>query len=142
MTAQIAELLRYEGGDMAMFTTPLDDYFKSTGVDPGFRFDNTALWRGYLGKWEIRDGRLYLFDLCGTMKDGTEASLATFFPDSPMCVFAGWYTGELRIPQGRMLDYMHRGFKTTFEMDLLISVERGVVTGTTVRHNGKATDEA
>jgi len=83
MTAQMSEELRYEGEDVAMYTTPLCDYFAMGGFDPRFQANCTALWRGYVGRWEIIDGRLYLVELHGTMESGDEASVATIFPDFP-----------------------------------------------------------
>ncbi len=103
MTAQFAERLRYQGNDLAMWEDPLRDYFAMGGRHPGFARDCTAMWRGYVGSWEIVDDRLYLIGLHGTLKDGTEASLASIFPDSPDRVFAHWYSGTIRIPQGRQL---------------------------------------
>lgn len=53
MTAQIAENLRYAGEDVAMCTHPLRNYFSLGGFDPGFQSNGTALWRGYVGSWEV-----------------------------------------------------------------------------------------
>ena len=75
------------------------------------------------------------------MEDGTEASVATIFPDFPDRVFAHWYSGTIRIPQGKQLEYVHMGYGSTFERDLLLDLERGVVKNTRVRHNGKAESE-
>ena len=61
MTAQIAERLHYQGEDVAMCTNPLSDYFAMGGVNPRFESNCTALWRGYVGSWEIVNDRLYLF---------------------------------------------------------------------------------
>jgi len=138
MTAQIAERLRYQGDEVAMCTNPLSDYFAMGGFDPHFESNSTALWRGYVGSWEIVDDRLYLIGLTGTLEDGTDASLATIFPDYPDRVFAHWYSGTIRIPQGKQLEYVHMGYGSTFERDLLLDVERGVVVATRVRHNGVA----
>lgn len=137
MTAQFSEELSYEGKDLAMWTTPLCDYFVMGGFDPGFDVSCTALWRGYEGQWEIIDERLYLVELQGTLRDGTEASLASVFPDFPGRVFAHWYSGTIRIPQGKLLAYVHGGFSSTYEQDLLLDLERGVVKRTRVRHNGE-----
>jgi hypothetical protein len=142
MTAQFAEKLRYQGEDVAMLTTPLHDYFMMSGVYPRFESDSTALRRGYLGQWEIVDGRLYLLELRGTLEDGTEASVDTVFPGFPERVFAHWYSGTIRIPQGRQLKYVHQGYNSTFEQDLLLKIERGVVKDTRVRHNGTASENA
>jgi hypothetical protein len=141
MTAQFEEKLRYEGKDESMLTNPLCDYFAMGGVDPRFKWNCTALLRGYVGRWEIIDGRLYLVELHGTLENGDEASVATIFPDFPDRVFAHWYSGTIRIPQGELLEYIHLGYLSTFERDLLLHLERGVVKHTRVRHNGTANSE-
>ena len=141
MTAQIAEKLRYQGDDVAMGTNPLSDYFAMGGTSPRFESNCTALWRGYVGSWEIVDDRLYLIGLNGTLEDGTEASLATIFPGFPDRVFAHWYSGTIRLPQGKQLEYVHMGYGSTFERDLFLDIERGVIVATRVRHNGTAESE-
>ena len=138
MTAQFSERLHYNGKDLSMCTNPLSDYFAMGGVNPGFEFTCTALWRGYVGSWEIVDGRLYLIGISGTLKGGEEAALITMFPDFPDRVFAHWYSGTIRVPLGKELEYVHMGYGSTFERDLLMDMERGIVKNTRVRHNGKA----
>jgi hypothetical protein len=138
MTAQIAERLTYKGEEVSMCTTPLSEYFTMSGFTPRFKFNGTALWRGYVGNWEVVDSRLYLTGLTGTLIDGTEVSLATFFPAFPDRVFAHWYSGEIRIPQGKLIKYLHRGYRSVFERDLFLDVERGMVVATRERHNGTA----
>lgn len=138
MTAQIPETLVYEGEEMAMYTNPLDDYFALGGVDPGLWSGCTALWRGYVGRWEIVQDRLYLVGLSGTLRSGQEATLATVFPAFPERVFAHWYCGTIRIPRGRRLRYVHMGYRSVFERDVLLDVRRGVVVSRQVRHNGEA----
>ena len=138
MTAQIAENLLYQGEQVAMCTNPLSDYFAAGGFNPRFESNCTALWRGYIGSWEIVDDRLYLVGLEGTLEDGTEATLGTVFPDFPERVFAHWYSGTLRVPQGRQLEYVHMGYGSRFERDVFLDIERGVVVKTQVRQNGVA----
>lgn len=138
MTAQIAERLRYKGQDFAMRTTPLSRYFVMAGANPSFESYCTALWRGYVGSWEIVDARLYLVGLSGKLKGGTDASLTTFFPDFPDCVFAHWYSGTIRILQGKQLEYMHRSYDNTYERDLFLDIERGVVVSARLQNNGTA----
>ncbi|MFM8509872.1 MAG: hypothetical protein ACKOCU_06045, partial [Betaproteobacteria bacterium] len=53
----------------------------------------------------------------------------------PHRVFAHWYSGTLRVPQGELLKYRHMGWASTFERDLLIDVEDGVVKGMQVQQN-------
>jgi len=77
---------------------------------------STACWRHYLGTWEIREGRLFLVQLRGLWKlEGAEP------------LFADWFTGVLKVPQGQMLQYAHFGFETVYEQDLFIEIENGVV---------------
>lgn len=140
MTAQIGETLFYEGRKHTMCSEPLNDFFALGGEKPAFSANCTALWRGYLGTWEIRDGRLYLIGLRGTLEDGTEASLATLFPDFPERAFAHWYSGTLCIPDGKLLSYVHMGYGSMHERDILIRIEKGVVTETEIRTNGQSDD--
>lgn len=136
MTAQIGENLTIDGTEMVMCTEPLGTYFALGGLAPTFAYSCSALWRGYVGNWEIRASRLYLIGLSGTLKDGTEATLATVFPDYPERVFAHWYSGTLRIPQGKLLAYEHMGYGSTYERDRLIGITNGVVTSDSIRENG------
>jgi len=140
MTAQFPETLHYDGRKLSMCTEPLNDYFAFANITPNFASNCTALWRGYVGEWEINDGRLYLIRLSGTLEDGTEASLGSIFPEFLERVFAHWYSGIIRVPQGKILEYVHMGYGSTYEDDLLIEIEKGVVTTTTVQHNGKSED--
>lgn len=138
MTAQIGEKLIYQGREVAMCTEPLGDYFALGGESPDFAMNYTALWRGYVGTWEIMENRLYLIGLSGRLNDGTQATLATLFPDYPERLFAHWYSGTLRIPEGKRLEYCHAGYSSIYERDRLLKIEHGVFTHTSVRENGKA----
>ena len=138
MTAQIAEKLLYQGERVAMCTNPLSDYFAMGGFNPRFESMSTALWRGYVGGWEIVDDRLYLVSLDGTLEDGNDATLETVFPGFPDRVFAHWYSGTVRIPQGKQLEYVHMGYASKFERDLFLDIERGVVVSTRLSQNGVA----
>ena len=52
-------------------------------------------------------------------------------------VEATWFTGELRIPDGELLQYVHMGYESVYQRDLLIRIERGRVTGRTLVDNTK-----
>lgn len=136
MTAQIPETLHYQGERLALFDEPLRAYFQLPGVSSLFVAESTANWRGYEGTWEIRDDRLYLTGLEGRLKDGSTGTLATVFPDSPNGVFARWYSGELHTPRGRLIKYVHMGYASQYESDLLLQIENGVLKRSSIRHNG------
>lgn len=115
---------------------PLSDYFATGCFNPRFESTSTALWRGYVGGWEIVDERLYQVSLDGTLEAGTDATLETVFPGFPDRVIAHWYSGTVRIPQGKQLEYVHVGYASKFERDLFLDIERGVVASTRVLQNG------
>jgi hypothetical protein len=141
MTAQIAERLIYEGRETSMCSEPLGDYFAFGGEKPEFEATCTALWRGYVGTWEIECDRLYMTSLHGVLKGGGEATLDTVFPGYPKRVFAHWYSGSLRIPEGQMLEYVHMGYGSTYERDLIVEIEKGLVIGSSIRCNGISVSE-
>ena len=136
MTAQFSESLHIDGEKVGMCTNPLGFYFSLGGKRPAFDLHySTALWRGYIGTWEIIDDRLYLIELHCHLEGGNQATLADVFPGYPDRVFAHWYTGTLRIPKGERLKYVHMGYESTYEKDLLIDVERGVLQQRRLREN-------
>ena len=123
MTAQISEKLFFEGEKHAMCTNPLGDYCALGGELPRFASNCTALWRGYVGTWEIINDRLYLIELHGELESGQDADLETVFPGYGERVFAHWYSGVIRLPQGKMLEYIHMGYGSTYERDLLLEFD-------------------
>ena len=135
MTAQVPETLLYEGEELSMCAEPLGRYFVLTGLKPNFRSNCIALWRGYVGTWEILERRLYLVKLQGTTSQDKEVSIATLFPDFPDRVFAHWFSGTIRVPQGKLLEYVHMGYGSKYERDLLFEIERGVVKNIELRQN-------
>ena len=135
MTAQIPEALWYEGMEHALCSEPLEDYFQQIDKLPPFEEMHTACWRRYVGEWEVRDDRLYLIGIEAHLENGDEASLASIFPEFPERVFAHWFTGTIRLPQGDMLEYVHMGYHSTYERDLLLTFENGILVGKTLREN-------
>ena len=71
MTAQIGDLLIYQGERLTMCNAPLGVYFRLGGAYPEFEPSSTALIRGYVATWELLDDRLYLIAIQGWLSDGT-----------------------------------------------------------------------
>lgn len=139
MTQQMDEELFIDGEPNALFTEPLDSYFCTAGFDPEFDIWCTALWRGYRGTWDITEKRLYLVGLEGRLKDGTDISVSAFFPRQNDRVFAFWYSGILQVPKGRMIESDLMSYRI-YENDLFLTVEKGIVVDSNLRHNGIAAD--
>lgn len=143
MTAQFAECLIYQGEELTMCSEPLGPFLEFSASTVKFDARCTALWRGYVGTWTIENDRLYLVKLCGYVDDAVncevlEVGLEVLFPDYPDGVFAHWFTGELRCPGGALLHYVHGGYGSTYENDLFLRVQRGVVLEERAVFNGQA----
>lgn len=129
MTAQFPDCIRITGRKQHLYATPLDQYFELAGIEPDFETPSTALWRGYVATWEIVEDRLYLIDVESHLPGDRTGTLGDLFPGFPDRVFAHWYHGDLRIPQGPEVGYIHAGFGAIHESMLCITVRGGVVTG-------------
>ncbi len=139
MTAQIPEVLRIDGLDRSLHTLPLKSHLAATGMT--FRGPSTAHMRGYIGVWEIREGMLYLVDFEGCLDEDRRCRLPHLFPDAPPGgAPATWFSGELRAPEGKLIQYVHMPFANVYERDLLIEVAAGRVMSRRVRANGSAYD--
>nr|MBP7911909.1 hypothetical protein [Pseudomonadales bacterium] len=138
MTAQIPEVLRFESREHPMCTEPLEDYFELGGRKSPFASYCTANWRGYIGTWEVRGQRLYLVGLEGRSGEGAELTLVSLFPGHGSRVYAHWYSGTVRLPEGKLLKYFHGGYGSTYERDRLLRFDKGVLVETSVQRNGEA----
>lgn len=136
MTAQVSEILIYSGKEIPLFTNPLSLYLKTTGTR--FESPHTANWRGYVGTWQIIEQvgveRLYLVELYAHKTYDEILGLADIFPGFDK-VFAHWFTGELRCPQGARLKYQHMGYGSIYEYDLLMEFKQGILINKHARHN-------
>ena len=137
MTAQFTEQIILNGQKRSLCTDPLELFFEMNGAHPEFLATTTALWRGYVGTWEMLNERLYLVNLEGRLKSGQKANLETIFPGFPDRVFAQWFSGILRIPMGQLLRYVHGGYGSVYERDQFITVRKGVTVGTSLVVNGE-----
>lgn len=151
MTAQIPEKLIYQGEELKLFTEPLESYFQQQGHRPKLPMLHTACYRGYVGTWQIEGDGLYLLRL--RTKSGSSESAGTaevrasletlgvgvesnlIFPEEAYPVFADWYSGVLRCPQGKMQRYVHADFASEYQHDLLILIEHGRVVDSVTRDN-------
>lgn len=125
MTAQVCETLVLHGQRMDMSSCPpIPDahpqirYLSDEEIHNehgGGLTQSTACWRGYVGTWEIRYGRLYLSALRGRVG---------FKGLQPL--LADWVTGTLSIPEGQDLDDGCFGFPLREHLRM-IDVEKGTI---------------
>lgn len=83
----------------------------------------SALAKGYWAKWEIKDGFLYL----------NWISAKYNLVSSP--VLASWFSGDINVSQGKVIDESLMGCILTYEGEILISINNGVVTSSKLKNN-------
>ena len=125
MTAQAREILIYKGKKYGMATEPLEPYIESNGIQFNHMIECSGWQRGYIVTWSIEDNKLYLIDI-DTDNDRKKVGLEYLFPNQEK-VFAEWFTGELRIPYGEMIKYVHQGYASLYEKELFLNVQKGIV---------------
>ena len=125
-----------------MCSEPLRFWLKVAGQHIQFGRMSTACWRGYQGTWKVINDRLYLVDIQATDVAGNPMNIEDLFPGYSNGVFAHWFSGEIRCPQGKMLDYVHMGYGSTYEKDFFLTFSKGVLISQrqVINGEGKAFD--
>ena len=136
MTIQAGDILSYSGEKTTIATEPLKPYLE-TRSDVGFIFKTTALVRGYIGTWEIRNKKLYLASLVGFIENNEQVDLNYLFPNKTE-VFANWFSGDIRIPEGKLLEKINLGYESVFEKDRILTFNKGILISETVKNNIKS----
>jgi hypothetical protein len=152
MTAQETDFILIDGIRHELLTNPLEAYRNMYRRDMVFSQDspNTGCWRGYVAEWEIDEGKLFLLKVNGhvsyrgelseprskidelrgwdfdLLKNRVSATLSELFGPVNYRVPATWYTGELRVPHGEMIEYIHHSYASRYSGYLLIPVKSGV----------------
>ncbi len=140
-TAQFGDRITYKGETVEMFSNPLESYFSQERPRPDhlFKATCTACWRGYVGHWEVKDDQLVLVKLvagdCG--QNSPEIPLESLFPGQKGPIVAIWFTGIISIPQGKMLQYVHMGYQSVFEKELLLNFKDGKLIKEEIIDNSK-----
>ena len=139
MTKQAGDILSYNGKKTTIATEPLKPYLE-TRSDVGFVYKTTALVRGYIGKWEIKNKKLYLISLVGFIKNNKQVDLNYLFPNTTE-VIAVWFSGDIRIPEGDMLQKNNIGYASIFARDRILNFNKGMLIAETVIDNTKSKSE-
>ena len=133
ITAQYPDKITYNGTEYSLNSNPLEPYFEK---NPENRPDmvSTALWRGYVGHFEIIDSELYLIDMTrpigfykdeeGNSKQRWISIYKRYFPRQDK-VKIDWFTGILILPYGDLVEYVHQGYASLYSHYLLLEIENG-----------------
>lgn len=144
MTAQVREIVVINGKQHELESLPLEPLLEALDPRPDFscwaRTWSSCLWRGYVGYWQIMEGKLFLTRL-GTYDEDIDIDLRHLFPEREPPIFASWYSGKLRVPMGDQLLYVHMGWQSWYERERIIHVRRGhVVKERNVDHTQRLLD--
>jgi hypothetical protein len=126
MTAQGAEYIYIKGVKNLLFTNTLEKYWNEYNPRPNFIIQNSALYRGYVATWKIINNYLYLIDIV-YYSDLGQCGLNNLFPYGGDKIKADWFTGELKIPKGERLKYIHMGYASKYERFLYLEFMDGLL---------------
>lgn len=133
-TAQIPDKIIYKGKEYSLNSNPLEAYFeKNPDKRPTNGIMSTALWRGYIATFEVKDNQLILKDIEIEYKDSTSKEHFNYKWRSVIEeVFQGqkdikidWLTGLLVIPHGKLVNYVPMGFGSTYKKYILLEIDKG-----------------
>lgn len=144
-TAQAPDTIIIDGEKLWLFANPLEPFLQSLKRRPSLFLTpyvtSSANWRGYIANWTIRNGNLYLTGIesyeCpvpsgrNPPNNCKPVTLQSLFSkqDTKEGVHATWYTGELRIPKGKRLHYVHMGYASVYEEEIVLEMEKGKLIG-------------
>ncbi|MUV14161.1 hypothetical protein [Noviluteimonas gilva] len=125
-----------DGKRVELETNPLSPLIKSGAIKiPKADEQWTSNWRGYIATFEVRGDAFVLTSITVLRKakdagEDDDAVAAEVLPE----VFAGqtevpatWYSGALIIPGGKIVNYVHMGYGSTYERYTVLSVDAGKI---------------
>ena len=136
MTIQAGDILSYNGVKTTIATEPLKPYLE-TRSDISFIFKSTGLVRGYISSWEIKNKKLYLVSLLGFIENNEKVDHNYLFPNKKE-VFADWFSGEIRIPEGDLLKKVKTGYSSVYARDRFLDFNKGIWIREKVKNNIKS----
>jgi hypothetical protein len=136
-TAQAPDILKIDGKTYFIHTNPLGPVLATNGDRlPKPAVISSGLWRGYIATWAVRERRLFLEDVRVPTEKYMDSSapesaqfssaLKDLFGDSAPRV-ATWFTGHLIVPTGRIVEYVHMGYGSTYSSYLVLTVVKGEI---------------
>ena len=133
-TAQYPDKITYKGIEYNLNSNPLEKYFEQFPEKrPDGGIMSTALWRGYVAYFEIIEDQLFVTDIKIQVPDKKSKDdydtkwLSVFkqvFPNKEK-VKINWYTGILILPYGKIVEYVHMGYASTYSKYWLLEIDKG-----------------
>ena len=138
-TAQIPDVIIYDGKGYNLHNNPMELYFKEfPGKRPKCDVVSTALWRGYVATFEFEQDCLFLKDIKVEVilnEEGKEDHFYEFKSVIDQIIPNGeklkikWFSGILVLPHGELVNYVHMGYESSYSNYTLLEVSSGKLTG-------------
>lgn len=128
MTAQIPDRILIEGVEHDLLATPLGAFLAHFEGAPRLVAPHTGNHRGHLAQWRVAGNQLLLDDVRGWLEDGSEVGPDVVLPGVDLPLPATWVHGTLCVGMGPVVRYVHAGFESRYERELVLDVSGGRVT--------------
>jgi len=145
--AQMPEKIRFDGMEEQLMATPLENLWNDEHPKPATLTQTSlACWRGYVGTWEIINGKLHLLRLERheiKPRDESFVEQTVNLPLAPLLgkegpVPADWFSGVLRVARGNVIVQVNAGYASVYEEDVFFIVEHGKIVSRRVIKNDLA----
>ncbi len=128
-TGQVADILIFRADTMLLFSNPLEQYLdqkaERTLCAIDLKWTSTACYRGYQATWEVVNDSLFLL----SVQRGCYSKVPEYFDLTEefgyVRVFAGWFSGDVLAPKGTQIHYVHSGYDSFYERELILSFKQG-----------------
>ncbi len=121
MSSQAREKIIYKEEEYLILDEPLYIFLKEKGIK--FEAFSSACYKGYYGKWELKDSKLYLIDFEGNTEFHKRVQIDYLFPNQTE-VFASWFSGNFKIC--KYIDYVDE-FGDENKNEIELTFENGVL---------------
>lgn len=128
-TAQAPDVLKLDGKTYDLFSNPLEAFLATNAKRlPQSEVMSSALWRGYIATFAIRDKKLFVDDVRILARGETKfrSVMKELFGDAAPHP-AEWFTGHLIVPTGKLVNYVHLGYGSTYSAYTIATVIKGDV---------------
>ena len=131
------EIVIIDGLKKSTYYEPLSEYINGEKISFASNFNYS---RGYVGTWKIISNKLYLIELSGhiqkeggNLNDTYKVGLDYLFNEKK--IFAKWFSGEIIVNDGEIMEFSYRGSYPKFEYDITLSFENGELINKTILNN-------
>lgn len=141
-TGQAGDILIFKGDTLTLFSNPLEHYLDNkperTINGKKLEWTSTACYRGYRATWELTNDSLFLIRI----QKGCYSETPEYFDLKSEFgsdrVFAEWFTGKTLAPKGKQIHYVHSGYESFYEKELVLTFAEGLLTGQIEYDNSKS----